>query len=104
MESIIKDNVLDYAALQKDLDTLHGWSVIWQLKFNILKCKLFYLGPHHHYDSYFLNGIEIDKTTLHKGLGILFDDNLKFHNHTSAVTGKGDHMLNLISKSFEFDG
>jgi len=92
----------DYVALQNDLDALHTWSTIWQLKFNILKCKLFHLGPHHHYGSYFLNGIEIDKSTLHKDLGILFDDNLKFHNHTSAVAGKGNRMLGLISKSFEF--
>jgi len=86
----------DYSALQKDL---HTWSVNWQLKFNILKCHLgphhhiftldpiitfspwtpsshFHLRPHHHH--IFLNGIEIDKTTLHKDLGILFDDNLKF--------------------------
>jgi len=53
---------------------------------------------------YFLNGIEIHKSTLHKDLGtcILFDDNLKFHNHTSAVAGKSNRMLGLISKSFEF--
>jgi len=74
----------DHAALQKDLDALHTWSVNWQLKFT---CKLFHLGPHHHYGPYFLNGIEIDKTILHKDLGILFDDNL--YNNTSAVTGKG---------------
>jgi len=58
----------DYSALRKDLDALHTWSVNWQLKFNILKCKLFQLGPLHHYGPYFLNGIEIDKTTLYKAL------------------------------------
>ena len=32
----------------------------------------------------------------------MFDDNLKFHNHTSVVAGKGNRMLGLIRKSFEF--
>ena len=89
-------------AFQNDLNALHAWFTIWQLKFNILKCKLFHLGPHHSYGLYFLNGTEIERTTQHKDLGILFDDKLKFHDRTSTVAGKGNRMLGLISQSFEF--
>jgi len=92
----------DYTALQNDLNALHAWSTTWQLKFNILKCKLFHLGPYHSYGSYFSNGTEIERITQHKDLGIIFDDKLKFHDHASTVAGKGNRMLGLINKSFEF--
>jgi len=81
------------------LNALHAWFTTWQLKFNILKCKLFHLGPHHSYGSYFLNGTEIE---AYKDLSILFDDKLKLYDHTSTVAGKGNCLLGLISKSFKF--
>jgi len=91
----------DYTALQNDLNALYTWSTTWQLKFNILKCKLFHLEPYHSYGLYFLNGTEIERITQHKNLGIIFDDKLKFHDHTSTF-GKRNCILGLISKSFEF--
>ena len=39
---------------------------------------------------YYLNGIAIDIVTSHNDLGILFDDQLKFHNHTTHVTTKAN--------------
>ena len=40
----------DHSALQNDLRSLlYEWSVRWQLKFNILKCKHIYFGPVHDY-------------------------------------------------------
>ena len=92
----------DYIALQKDLDALYVWSSTWQLQFNILKCKFLHLGSCHDFGSYFLNGTQIDQASLHKDLGILFDDSLKFHDHASTVSGKANCVLGLISKSFEF--
>jgi len=44
----------------------------------------------------------VERITQHKDLGIIFDDKLKFHDHTSTVAGKGNGMLGLISKPFEF--
>ena len=77
----------DYTALQNDLNALHAWSTTWQLKFNILKCKLYHPGPYHSYGLYFLNGTEIERITQHKDLGIIISK--KFHDHTSIVAGKG---------------
>ena len=50
----------DYSLLQHDLDLLYEWSIHWQLKFNILKCKHMHLGPMHHYGPYYLDGTVID--------------------------------------------
>ena len=45
---VIRSNE-DYTALQYDLSLLYEWSVYWQLKFNISKCKQIHFGPIHHY-------------------------------------------------------
>jgi len=44
----------DYKALQLDLNVLYKWSLNWQLKFNILKCKHLHLGPVHQFGFYSL--------------------------------------------------
>ena len=69
-------NGQDYTELQNDLDLLHRWSQLWQLKFNVYKCKHLHFGPAHHNGPYYLNGILIDTVISHIDLGILFDDQL----------------------------
>ena len=44
--------------------------------------------------------IELD--TSHSDLGILFDSQLKFHDHTVQVTTKANRVLGLIKKSFDY--
>ena len=95
-------NGQDYTALQNDLDVLHRWSQQWQLKFNVSKCKHLYFGPAHHNGPYYLNGILIDTVTSHSDLGILFDDQIKFHDCTTQVTTKANQVLGLLKKSFEY--
>ena len=44
----------DHAVLQNYLNLLHEWSVHWQLKFNISKCKHVHFGPIHQFGPYYL--------------------------------------------------
>ena len=53
-------------------------------------------------DSFYLNGTVIASVISRKDLGIVFDNNLTFHNHTIEVTAKANHLLGLIRKSFEY--
>ena len=94
-------NKEDYISLQNDLDLLHRWSQQWQLKFNVTKCKYLHFGPAHFSSPYYLNGSPIDIATSHSDLGILFDDQLKFHDHTAQVSTKANRVLGIIIKSFE---
>ena len=57
-----------HATLQNDLNILHEWSVRWQLKSNISKCKHVHFGPVHHFGSYYFNGIKIDSVESQKNL------------------------------------
>ena len=54
----------DYSALQHDLDLLYEWSIRWQLKFNILKCKHMHLRPMHHYGPCYLDGTVTQLLTI----------------------------------------
>jgi len=93
----------DHIALQNDFGSLygHGWSVHWQLKFNISKCKHMHFGPSHSFGSYYLNGTTIDSVESQKDQGILFDNQIKFHQHTSNIAAKANRLLGLIKRSFD---
>ena len=92
----------DYSVLQHDLDLLYEWSIRWQLKFNILKCKHMHLGPMHHYGPYYLDGTVIDNFDSYKDLGVILDYQLKFCLHTTEVAVKANRLLGLIKKSFDY--
>jgi len=47
-----------------------------------MKRRHLYLGPAHHFGFYYLNNTKID---AYKGLDVLFDKPLKFHDHTTKV-------------------
>ena len=85
-----------------DLALLQTWSVHWQLKFNISNCKHGHFGPVHQFGSYYLKGIMIDCVESQKGLGILFNHQLKFHSHTSDVAAKANCLLGLFMRSFDY--
>jgi len=87
-----------HTALQHDLNLLYEWSVHWQLKFNVIKCKHIHFGPENNYGPYYMNCIAIDIVESQKDLGILFD---KFHSHTNNISNKANRLLGLIRRSFD---
>ena len=46
----------------------------------------------------------IDSAESQKDLGILFDNQLKFHLHTTEVAAKANCLLGLIRRSFDHPG
>ena len=70
------------AELQIHLDRLLQWCVKWQLSFNILKCKLIHYGKYHGFGGYCINGHPQTSVDYHKSLGVTFDCNWDFHQHT----------------------
>ena len=89
----------DHKQLQTDLDNLTRWCDIWQLKFNINKCKVIHFGGVvHGHEDYYLNGIFLDSVDCHKDLGILFDTGLNFHQCVSEVAVKTNRVLACIRR------
>ena len=50
------DSDEDREALQRDLDRLVRWSEVWQMKFNVDKCKVMHMGRGNLGGSYVMNG------------------------------------------------
>ena len=47
-----------------------------------------------------MNNQDIQQASNEKDLGIIIDDQMKFHLHTSFATSKVIHTVGLIKKSF----
>ena len=51
--------------------------------------------------SYALNGQTLDKISSEKDLGVMVDDQLKFHMHTAAATKKANQILGTIKRTYK---
>jgi len=94
---------LDVAQLQADIDSFLIWSKDWLLNLCISKCKcrrieISNCSSH----CYLINGESLC-TTTEKDLGVVIDQNLKFHQQAAAAAAKVNVncTLGLISKCFE---
>ena len=94
------NNEEDCKALQNDIDKLYEWARIWQLNFNITKCKVMHQGNKNKKFNYEMEGIVLDKTTEEKDLGVWIDNELKFHKHVSAAVTKANQILGIANKTF----
>ena len=71
--------------LQEDLLNLENWSTTWQLHFNVTKC---------------LDNHTLDSTKNEKDLGVIIDNELKYHVHAASATKKANQVLGIIKKSY----
>jgi ribonuclease P/MRP protein subunit RPP40 len=86
--------------IQKDLNQLVGWSDKWQMGHNVDKCKSLHLGNQNPGHQYVMNGNPLTKTSAEKDLGVMVDEDLKFHVHTAKVVSKAFQILAVVNKSF----
>ena len=85
---------------QADLRSLEEWSKKWLLHFNVGKCKIMHLGAANTHAPYFLNGTQLAEVSQEKDLGVVVDQDLKFHHQTAAAIAKGSQMLAVVKRSF----
>ena len=86
----------DNTRIQGDVDKLTEWARKWQLPFNVDKCKSLHIGKNNRKYIYAMNGRELEQVNEEKDLGILIDNELKFHKHTAAVIKKANSILGMI--------
>ena len=90
----------DYTELQEDLNELTKRSTRWQLPFNIDKCKSLHMGKNNKKLTYEMDGKKLKQVKEEKDLGVLVDDELKFHKQTSSAIKKANGVLGMMKKSF----
>ena len=93
-------------SIQKDLDKLQEWSELWQLLFNVDKCKVLHMGKNNPNNVYFMRMndeiIEIKACTEEKDLGVTFDSNLLFDRHIVNCVNKANGMIGIIKRTFSY--
>ena len=90
----------DKVKLQQDLDSLMEWSQKWQLGFNESKCKVLHLGSANERMKYQMGASTLETTTNEKDLGVIIDEQLKFHQHVTTAVNKASRMLGLVRATF----
>ena len=92
---VIEDG--DICRMQQDIDNLVMWFEMWQLNFNVSKCKALHLGRTNPNHVYTMAGCDINQTSEEKDLGVTIDNQLKFHKHIAITVSKARRLLGLIS-------
>ena len=57
-------------------------------------------GKRNNINVYEMNGQQLEQVNDEKDLGVLIDDELKFHKHTAAAIKKANGILGIIRNSF----
>ncbi|CAC5382530.1 unnamed protein product [Mytilus coruscus] len=105
---IVKNDTKIYAptaksdVIQGDLDALYTWSDLWDMKFNVDKCKMMHNGRESSNHVYNMNDTELREVNEEKNLGVLFQNNLKFSQHISSKANKANSILGLINRTFSY--
>ena len=86
--------------LQIDLTNLEKWSERWQLPFNASKCKVIHFGHNNQRHEYHLDDHTLEKIDNQKDVGVIIDNNLKFHIHSASASKKANQILGIIKKSY----
>ena len=64
----------DTVSLQNDINSLVEWSMLWQLPFNIEKCKCIHVGRKSTAHSYQMNDHILENVNEEKDLGVIIDN------------------------------
>lgn len=88
--------------IQDDLDRIQNWAEMWQMKFNVAKCKVVHVGNKNIRRDYFMGGLKLECAPHEKDLGVIVDQTLTGSSHCAVAVKKANRMLGYIAKSIEY--
>ena len=74
--------------MQADCNALCNWATMWQMRFNVNKCKVMHLGAKNMHESYILGGVQLGGSIVEKDLGVLVDHKLNNGMQCQAAVSK----------------
>ena len=86
--------------IQDDLEKAFEWTQDWLLKFNVNKCVVMHYGSNNKKSPLYIDGKQLNESSLERDLGVIFSTNLKWNNQIIAATNRANQMLGRIKKSF----
>ena len=76
---------------------------LWQLQFNVKKCKTVQYGRNNQDYQYTMNYEDIESASEEKDLGAIFQQDLKFSNfHIAEKVNRANNVLSLIVRTFDY--
>ena len=84
--------------MEKDLGKLEEWSKIWQLKFNVDKCKIMHLGRKNPRAEYKISDTVLTSVSEERDLGVIISDDLKVGRQCHRAAGNASRMLGCIGR------
>ena len=88
--------------LQRDLDRLVQWSEVWQMRFNVDKCKVMHLGKRNAGGSYVMNGGTLREVNEERDLGVRITSDLKATAQCNYVCSKANRVLGMIRRTMVY--
>jgi len=97
----------DQQLLQYSVDKLQQWSDIWNLKLNVNKCKVVcYRRNRPTEGNYYMKisdtNLILEELDSFKDLGVIFDNQLSFHQHCYDKINKAYSILGIIRRNFKY--
>ena len=91
----------DQLILQRDLQSLHEWTVKWGMKFNPSKCQIMHLSrAQEPYTKFYeLCGEILESVESAKYLGLTISDDLKWHKQVCSMAKKANSTLHLVGRN-----
>ena len=91
----------DQLDLQRDLTSLHEWSLKWDINFNPSKCVFLSMSRSESKLTkfYTLDGVILEHVQEAKYLGIILSEDLKWAKHIQFITAKANSTLGLLHRN-----
>ena len=89
----------DHSNFQSQLNNIHSWASIWQIKISYEKCNILNLNTKTHPTFYFTD-IPICPVDSIRDLGVLVQADLKFNTHIHNIVTTAKQRASLIHRSF----
>ena len=94
----------DTILLQKDIDSLFAWTIIWQMELNIGKCCSMSVTQsrlHNFSCEYHIQNTSLAVVTHCKYLGVCIQSDLRWNLHINQITTKANHILSLLQRNIK---
>lgn len=91
----------DNLAMQKDIDTLHNWSLLWQMSFNSKKCHTMCISRKRVKPllSYKLGQESLSTVDSYPYLGVTISSDLRWTLHVNHISARATRVLNLLRRN-----
>ena len=92
--------------IQVSVDQSETWAEMWEMVFNLKKCKHLHIGSRYQPTTYTMKSgqeqIEIEKVSNEKDLGVIMDQALKFSEHINTKINKANRNLGIVFRIFTY--